>query len=741
MKKFLTLIICILFLSSITKSQTKISQQLNLDFEQKKNGYPAEWKSFGSQEYKIYLDSTISESGKFSAVIENTDSIKKFRALAIELPDNYKGQIIQLSGFIKTENVTDGYAGLWMRIDPKVAFDNMYKTGIKGSTDWKKYTITLRLDPEITDKITIGGLLVGKGKMWLDNLQVSIDGHDLDDKNIQVYKREISPAALDGEFDSGSNIILPKELNIITVDNLELLGRIWGFLKYYHPEIAQGKYNWDYELFRVLPDYLKAKSIQERDMVLKTWIEKYGKVPICKKCSSTSNDAVLKPDMTWVANSNMSDSLKAILLNIYTNRSQGINYYIGLQESGNPDFKNENRYINMPYPDIGFRLLALYRYWNMIQYFSPYKHLTDKKWNIVLKAYIPKFINATDELEYELVALQMIGELKDTHANLRAGGDKISELRGRNFAPFRASFVENKFVVTDYYNPEYIDTSKLKIGDIITHINGKTIESIVDSLKPYYPASSDEAMLKNISENLLRSAETILNLKYISDNQSKEQEVILYEMNKLNIYHGYKINKDEKCFRILDGNIGYITLATIQQEDILPIKESLKNTKGIVIDIRNYPSTFVPFELGSYFVSQPTPFVKFTKVNIDNPGEFTFREPLNIIPDKQCYKGKLVVLVNENSQSQSEYTAMAFRAVENSIVVGSTTAGADGDTSPIFLPGGLKTAISGIGIYYPNGKETQRIGIVPNITVKPTIEGIKKGKDEILEKAIEIINQ
>lgn len=741
MKKFLTLIICILFLSSITKSQTKISQQLNLDFEQKKNGYPAEWKSFGSQEYKIYLDSTISESGKFSAVIENTDSIKKFRALAIELPDNYKGQIIQLSGFIKTENVTEGYAGLWMRIDPKVAFDNMYKTGIKGSTDWKKYTITLRLDPEITDKITIGGLLVGKGKMWLDNLQVSIDGHDLDDKNIQIYKREIFPAALDGEFDSGSNIILPKELSIITVDNLELLGRIWGFLKYHHPEIAQGKYNWDYELFRVLPDYLKAKSIQERDMVLKTWIEKYGKVPICKKCSSTSNDAVLKPDMTWVANSNMSDSLKAILLNIYTNRSQGINYYIGLQESGNPDFKNENRYINMPYPDIGFRLLALYRYWNMIQYFSPYKHLTDKKWNIVLKAYIPKFINATDELEYELVALQMIGELKDTHANLRAGGDKISELRGRNFAPFRASFVENKFVVTDYYNPEYIDTSKLKIGDIITHINGKTIESIVDSLKPYYPASNDEAMLKNISENLLRSAETILNLKYISDNQSKEQEVILYEMNKLNIYHGYKINKDEKCFRILDGNIGYITLATIQQEDILPIKESLKNTKGIVIDIRNYPSTFVPFELGSYFVSQPTPFVKFTKVNIDNPGEFTFREPLNIIPDKQYYKGKLVVLVNENSQSQSEYTAMAFRAVENSIVVGSTTAGADGDTSPIFLPGGLKTAISGIGIYYPNGKETQRIGIVPDITVRPTIEGIKKGKDEILEKAIEIINQ
>jgi C-terminal processing protease CtpA/Prc len=100
----------------------------------------------------------------------------------------------------------------------------------------------------------------------------------------------------------------------------------------------------------------------------------------------------------------------------------------------------------------------------------------------------------------------------------------------------------------------------------------------------------------------------------------------------------------------------------------------------------------------------------------------------------------LVVLVNEKSQSQAEYTAMAFRAVQNSTIIGSTTAGADGNISEILLPGGLRTLISGIGVYYPNGTETQRIGIVPDITVKPTIKGIKEGKDEVLAKAIEIIN-
>jgi C-terminal processing protease CtpA/Prc len=48
--------------------------------------------------------------------------------------------------------------------------------------------------------------------------------------------------------------------------------------------------------------------------------------------------------------------------------------------------------------------------------------------------------------------------------------------------------------------------------------------------------------------------------------------------------------------------------------------------------------------------------------------------------------------------------------------------------------------ISGIGVYYPDGKETQRVGIIPQIIVKPTIKGITEGRDEPLEKAIQIIN-
>ena len=51
------------------------------------------------------------------------------------------------------------------------------------------------------------------------------------------------------------------------------------------------------------------------------------------------------------------------------------------------------------------------------------------------------------------------------------------------------------------------------------------------------------------------------------------------------------------------------------------------------------------------------------------------------------------------------------------------------------------TTISGFGIFYPDKEATQRIGVHPDIYIDPTIEGIREGRDELIEKAIEIIKE
>jgi len=553
----------------------------------------------------------------------------------------------------------------------------------------------------------------------------------------QEQPKKLAKAQLDKEFDNGSSIDFP-ELSPTIINNLELLGRIWGFIKYHHPEIGQGNYNWDYELFRFLPKYLELKTDEARDHLLIEWIDSLGVIGICFTCQSTDKNAFLKPNLKWIEQ--QEGLLKKKLLSIYKNRHQGINYYIKMASGvGNPIFLNENAYAKMSFPDDGFRLLSLYRYWNMIHYYFPYKHLMDKDWNLTLKEYLPKFINATDELAYELAVLQLVGDIQDTHANLN-GANKVREWKGLNYPPVHVRFIENELVVTHFYNWELKDQTGLEIGDLITTINGVSVKEIMKEKLKYYPASNMPTKLRDLCPDLLRSNSKEVEITFIRDNHQEliTKKLMLYPRDSLNIGYGFK-KYTGKCYKMLDNDIGYITLQSIAEKDVPAIRKTFKKTKGIIIDIRNYPSTFVPFTLGSYFVSSSAPFVKFTKGNANNPGEFTFTENLEITSTEKPYEGKLIVLVNELSQSQAEYTAMAFRAGINTTIIGSTTAGADGNISTIVLPGGLRAIISGIGIYYPNGTETQRIGIVPDIEVKPTIAGIKAGKDELIEKAIELI--
>ncbi|MEM8927629.1 MAG: S41 family peptidase [Bacteroidota bacterium] len=721
----------VLLLISIQSFGQNELRKFNLNFETNIEGesLPKNWRKWG--DYQIIKDSTIVYSGKFSSKI-TADSESSFGSIAYKIPSKYQGKAITLEGYMRLKNVTNGFVGLLMRLDGNggvLQFDNMQSRGISGTRDWQKYQITLPYDHD-TESIYVAGILQGRGTAWFDSFKVTIDGKDIQTlKEVEKTKTQ------------GSNVVF-ADLNEGKITDLELLGRIWGFLKYHHPVIATGNYNWDLELFRFLPKYLDAETIEVRNHILLNWIASYGKVEPCEKCPPVNSNAYLRPNFKWFKQYELSRGISKQLSHIQKNRFQGSHYYIDFAPNvGNPKFKNERSYGDIPYPDAGFRLLTLYRLWNMVEYYFPYKHLTDVKWSDVLPLYITAFIDAKDELEFEIATLKLIGEIGDTHANLWGGNNAISNIRGEFYPPFHVRFIENKAVVSDFYNSELQEASKIQIGDIILAINGRPIEEIVKARAKYYPASNHPTKLRDIGEELLRSTDSSASVTYKSEGVRKKDLVKLYRDDNQNRYKWYRKDPNGKSYWWLNEDIAYITLKNIKPADIGTIKEDFLAAKGIVMDIRNYPSYFVPFALGSFFVEKSTPFVRFTVANNKTPGEFLLERPLKIQPGRKRFKGKLVVLVNELSQSQAEYTAMAFRASPKCTIIGSTTAAADGNVSAIPLPGGMRTMISGIGVHYPDGSETQRIGIVPDIEVHPTIAGIKSGKDELLEKAIELINK
>jgi len=389
--------------------------------------------------------------------------------------------------------------------------------------------------------------------------------------------------------------------------------------------------------------------------------------------------------------------------------------------------------------DAGFRLLTLYRYWNIIQYYFPYKNLIEEDWKNVLEEFIPQFINAKNDTEYTLAVLELIGRVHDTHANIWGGNQFLSNYFGLRYASVELRFIESKPVVTGFYDEKLGKETGLEIGDIISVVNNRPFEEIVKDKLKYSPASNYATKIRDIASNLLRTNDSIINIEFIRNGNTERKTLKTFTSKEINIYSKYQ--KEDSCFKFINKEIAYLYLGSIKSSYLSTIFEKIKDTKGLIIDLRSYPSEFVVFSLGNYLMPEKTEFVKFSKGNLENAGLFTITENLSVgAKNKEYYKGKVIILINEATQSQAEYTTMAFRVNPNSTVIGSTTAGADGNVSQFYLPGGISTMISGIGVYYPDGKETQRIGILPDIELNPTIQGIREGRDELLEKAIKIIN-
>ena len=69
------------------------------------------------------------------------------------------------------------WAGFWLRADDAnnqiVAFDNMQKRGLSGTTNWQTGEIVLDIPPT-AEVLHLGLLLDGPGKVWMNNLTFEV---------------------------------------------------------------------------------------------------------------------------------------------------------------------------------------------------------------------------------------------------------------------------------------------------------------------------------------------------------------------------------------------------------------------------------------------------------------------------------------------------------------------------------------------------------------------------------------
>jgi hypothetical protein len=204
----------------------------------------------------------------------------------------------------------------------------------------------------------------------------------------------------DHRFDAGSGVA-PTELSRIQIANLTTLGKVWGFLKYHHPAVVSGTLHWDYELLHALPTILEQRDTAAANAAMAKWISGIGTIDPCSSCAKLGDaDLHLRPDIAWIEDeavlgSELSQRIRAIYA---ARRELSRQFYVSLARgAGNPAFDHELGYARLTFPDPGYQLLGLYRFWNIIEYWFPYRDVIGEDWHKVLSEFVPRIMLAKDK--------------------------------------------------------------------------------------------------------------------------------------------------------------------------------------------------------------------------------------------------------------------------------------------------------------------------------------------------------
>ena len=540
-----------------------------------------------------------------------------------------------------------------------------------------------------------------------------------------------------------SSIVLNERI----INDLEVLGKVWGYVKYHHPVFSKNMYNIDYELFELIPLILECNSAEERNEILVNWINGFGFYKMMREKERQNinlNDSLDYRNLTidWISDTLLlGKKLSDMLQNLRYAKREGESQYVSFNPLGIPVFERDNLFANIAILDCGLRVLALFRYWNIIEYYFPYKYLTDNDWRTILKTYLPLFVNSSVYSDYLLACYRLSSEICDTHAY---SGIFFRQQLGEKMLPIHMRFIKGSLVVIKVLQKEDLKNSELCVGDEIIQIGKVELDSRMQYIRQHTSKSNESVFLRDLAHNLGRTFDNSVEVTYKrgkSTYTTQISTVIVDENKYYSLFNSMVIN--QPAYEILEDSVGYIRMEKIEKSNAAELSAWICLCRTLIIDMRGYPNDDEFYRLVmSILVPDDTAFVMYLVPMNGMPGIYN-RSFGRSLKDYKYYGtkflGKIVVLVDETTQSSSEFITMLLQVNPNVIVLGSQTAGANGNITRVKLPGVIKLMYSSLGIYYPNGKEVQRIGVSIDTMIIPTIQGLLNGKDELIECALSIM--
>ncbi len=430
--------------------------------------------------------------------------------------------------------------------------------------------------------------------------------------------------------------------------------KVWGFVKYYHSNVSSCHVNWDSVLISTLPKIEDAATDSAFNDALDTMLVAAGPMTI----SSTYFPDTLAPDLkrnrnwNWIDSSSFRSDVQIQLDTIRNNFRPHSECWVennnGTTSSASwlifpyddPGL-NVNTYTS--YPDESHRLLLLFKYWNIVNYFDPYTYVFDKPMDTILSNNVMLIDTVSSDYRFYLTIRKIASGFDDAHVEVETTS---------TYYPFTGSYAPE--LMLRYIQGKYVvvksGITAVPVGDAIISVNGLTTSQWEDSLRNYVSAGNNSVFHREMCKCLLGGTlSSVVNI-VCADTTGVTNSIPLPRTTPIGlpVFPKYFYPADSLTgitWTTMGCGLGYINLWNISIAGTDSAYSNLQNAPAIIVDIRNYPANLSAWELGNLMYAAPQMFSKLTIPDTSYPGTFSWAyDSLGIIGNATPYTGTIILL-------------------------------------------------------------------------------------------------
>jgi C-terminal processing protease CtpA/Prc len=377
-------------------------------------------------------------------------------------------------------------------------------------------------------------------------------------------------------------------------------------------------------------------------------------------------------------------------------------------------------------PDLDSRLADIVIAWNVFRHFYPYWNDVGVDWDARLRPLLDAAARARSRDDQRDALRQLVADVRDGHG-------RVNDLRRRTsmgWLPIAVEGREKRVVIIASSVPD-----AAPVGAVVTSVDGTPIDRKVTDLMNLASGTTQWRERRALSDVVSCQPGTTMTLTLETAAGVKSSTLTCGTNTP-------PAEKRPAAVGELSPGVWYVDLSRARLNDITPSLATLAAAKGVVFDLRGYPTDAgAPILAHLISTSEKDRWMhvaRFTGPFGQNAGWESFG--WDQTPRAPRLSGTIVFLTDGRAISYAESVMGYIRDLKLATIVGGTTAGTNGNVTSFNVPSGFSISFTGMKVTRHDGRSAFHLaGVEPNIPVAPTIAGLQSGRDEVLERGLAVI--